>query len=213
MILRRAWFRRSSRTAPFASARARARAFTLIEILLVLALIGMMTGVFVVGVANFSDDKPATPDEVLWAAIGGARKQALMSGREVRLLFVASGTNDGSATSAMLIATWDQSAPSTIAQAGQADQPEQAAPSSQLVFPFTNMGDVVCDFLSVQKATSSILVGGQLIETQTIPSVTFYNDGTCTPFRVQMHIGTSVHTLAVDPWTCAAILKKAEESP
>ena len=62
------------------------------------------------------------------------------------------------------------------------------------------------DFLSTQKARSLILVGGQAVETQTIPSVTFYGDGTCSPFRAQIRTGLTPRVLEIDPWTCAEVL-------
>ena len=161
--------------------------------LLVLALIGLMTGVFVVGVARLGDDKPATPDEVFWNAVTASRRQALLSGREVRLAFEPGVTGEGSDTPGSLSATWD-------------DGGEQ-------LFPFEKMGQVACEFLTTQKGASAILVGGELIETQTIPYVTFYGDGTCSPFRVQFRIGTSAHTLAIDPWTCAQMLESKENTP
>ncbi|MDF9832142.1 hypothetical protein M2103_000350 [Ereboglobus sp. PH5-5] len=161
------------------------------EILLALALIGMMTAVLIVGGSHLTNDKPATPDEVFWVAVTAARKQALMSGREVRLAYVPAVTGEGSDTPAGLSVTWDD---------GGAE-----------FFPFEDMGEVTCDFLTTQKGASSILVGGELIETQTIAHVTFYGDGTCTPFRAQFRIGTTAHTLAIDPWTCAQMLEQKED--
>jgi hypothetical protein len=46
-----------------------------------------------------------------------------------------------------------------------------------------------------------------LMESQAIPSVTFFSDGTCTPFRVQFVRGTGTSVLSIDPWTCAPVLK------
>lgn len=175
---------------PFAAAPA--AAFTLLEVLMVLALIGLMTSVFVVGYTKVFDDKPATPDQVFWGAVTAARKQALMSGREVRLQFMAASSGEGASESwPSLVATWEN--------------------GGQKIFPFEDMGDVLCEFLSTQKGTSAILVGGQVVETQTIPWVRFFGDGTCIPFRVQFRIGGLTHTQAIDPWTCAQMLDRTDE--
>lgn len=159
--------------------------------LLVLAIIGLMTGVFIVGTTRLADDKPATPDEVFWNAVTASRRQALLSGREVRLAYVPTVTDDGTGKPAGLNATWEN--------------------GGQQFFPFEKMGDVLCEFLTTQKGASAILIGGELVETQTITHVTFYGDGTCTPFRVQFRIGASAHTLAIDPWTCAQMLEQKED--
>ena len=55
-----------------------------------------------------------------------------------------------------------------------------------------------------------ILLGGVAVETQTLPFVTFYSDGTCTPFRAQIQRNGGVTALAIDPWTCAAVLAPAD---
>ncbi len=71
------------------------------------------------------------------------------------------------------------------------------------------------DFLAPASAagsSASILIAGQLVETQTLPYVTFYGDGTCAPFRVQMKSKNSESILEIDPWTCAPILKAQPQS-
>jgi general secretion pathway protein H len=162
-----------------------------LEVLLVLAIIGLMTGVFIVGVTRLTDDKPATPDEVFWNAVTASRRQALLTAREVRLTYLPADTAEGASRPAGLNATWEN--------------------KGEQFFPFEKMGDVICEFLTTQKGASAILVGGELVETQTIPHITFYGDGTCTPFRVQFRIGASAYTLAIDPWTCAQMLEQKED--
>jgi len=55
------------------------------------------------------------------------------------------------------------------------------------------------------------LIGGQLVESERIESVSFYPDGTCAPFRVQFRTTGPAKVIAIDPWTCAAML--LEEDP
>ena len=60
--------------------------------------------------------------------------------------------------------------------------------------------------------TKLMLADGGLVETQPRVSVTFYEDGTCTPFRVQLRTRDGAHLLSIDPWTCAPVLTKPDAS-
>jgi general secretion pathway protein H len=160
--------------------------FTLLEILLVLGLLGLMAGLFIASADSLMAGKREIPEDVFWRAVGEARKQALLSGREVRMVYVE--------------ASRDEPAALALNLDGAAQR-----------VPFVAKDDVKVDFLSTQKARSTILVGGQLVETQTLPYVTFYGDGTCSPFRVQLRTkGIDPRTQAIDPWTCAQVLPSAE---
>jgi len=181
-----------------------------LEILLVLAIAGMMTAVIAVGYTRMASRKPATPDAVFWLAVTAARKQALMSGREVRLAYTPAATTDGADTPAGLDLTWDTGPTTwsgTTNPAGDTGDDTDAPATGEQFFPFEKMGDIICEFLSTQKGTQSITIGGQAVETQTIPTMTFYGDGTCTPVRIQFRRnGGAAYTLDIDPWTCAQML-------
>jgi len=152
-----------------------------------LALIGLITSVLVVGANALFAEDAATPEDVFWQAVNAARKQALLSGRDVRLTYVPAERETPAALA--------------IQGVGVAD-----------TFPFSGKSDVKIDFLSLAKARSAILVGGQMLETNTMPAVTFFGDGTCMPFRAQIRVGTNpARTLMIDPWTCAAVLPKEEQ--
>lgn len=157
--------------------------FTLLEVLLTLALIGLLAGVLVLGALKMTETKPLTAEEVFWKAVAEARRDALLSGQEVRLRFVANKK------SFALIAT---------------------GPSGEKQYPFEGMDDVKVDFLAGSKPGSAMLIRSQLVETQTVRSVTFYGDGTCTPFRLQIRTGGPARVLSIDPWTCAPILAANE---
>ena len=174
---------KSRRLRGAASARS---GFTLLEILLVLALLGLMAGLFITAARNFTDEKSRTVDDVFWEMVTQARKQALLTGREVRVTYAGPAREEPAA----LVMTQD----------GIDER-----------FSFAGMGEVKIDFLSVEKSRSAILVAGQSVETQTLPAVIFYGDGTCTPFRVQIQVGPHpARTLAIDPWTCAQVLTTEE---
>lgn len=76
--------------------------------------------------------------------------------------------------------------------------------SQRVTIPATRVS-----FLSVA-ARSSILLGGQLVETATRPVVVFYPEGTCDPFRaLLLEPGGRRTVLEIDPWTCAPVLPAA----
>ena len=162
---------------------AKARAFTLLEILLVLALIGLLGALTAVGISGaFNSDHPAA-DDVFWQACRSAQKLASMSERDTSLsydskekkLVWSNGVENGSA----------------------------ALDNSR--------GDVSVQFLQATNGGSLILIAGRVVETQEVPRVVFYADGTCMPFRVQFRIGANAWHLAIDPWTCAPVLEKTED--
>jgi len=163
--------------------------------MVVLGIAAMFVTVLAIGYANFSDSEPTTPEQVFWNATIAARKQALLSGREVRLAFAPAAASDGEDAAAGLVMSW----------VGHDDEPGEQR------FPFKKMGEVLCEFLSTQRGVQSIMLAGELVETQTIPHMTFYGDGTCTPVRIQFRVNAgSARTLAIDPWTCAEMLMREE---
>lgn len=158
------------------------RAFTLLEVLLTLALVAMIAGALVTLSVHLTEPRAATVEDVFWKTVAEARKQALLTGREVRLRFVGKEKSHAFVTS---------------------------GPDGEQRFPVENEAEVTVDFLSTQKASSAILIRSQLVETQVIPFVTFYGDGSCTPFRVQIRTGGPARSISIDPWTCAPILAAA----
>jgi prepilin-type N-terminal cleavage/methylation domain-containing protein len=158
--------------------------FTLIEILLVVALIGLIGWIFIGGSNALMTDK-ASPDDQFWKATAAARKEALEEGRSV-------------------IMTFDPKVRAFVLNDG----------GDKRVLPVNGADDLVIDFHPVQSDTSSeVLIGGTLVETEPLAAVTFYNDGTCTPFRVQVRANGAAHILSVDPWTCAQVLNQSDANP
>ncbi len=153
-------------------------AFTLLEIIVVIALMGMLAAVLSVGASRLLENRPDSPEQLFWSAVGEARKFALINQCEVRLRF-------------------DRESQAFVANT---DLGERA-------YPLNYEGDLELNFLGMRKGESSILVGGRLIETSPLPGVRFFDDGTCTPFRAQLILpGQTPVILEVDPWTCAEIL-------
>src|SRR5471030_2220856 len=135
------------------------RGFTMLELLLALAIVALLGAVLIGGAAQLLNDKPVSADEVFWKAVQQARKSALKGGTEVRLTFV----------------DYKDKGKSFIVSDGTAPQ--------EFPLPAATTVDLAVSFLVAQKGGNAVLVGGTLVETQTIAFVTFYTDGTCTAFR------------------------------
>ncbi|MCX6952875.1 MAG: prepilin-type N-terminal cleavage/methylation domain-containing protein [Verrucomicrobia bacterium] len=160
------------------------RGFTMLEVLLALAIIALLASVLVGGSASLlAGSKAVTPAEVFWKTVQECRKSALKSGTDVRLVFDAK----------------EKKFVASDASGRDSATREYSIPASGDDLTFT--------FLSLQKGASMMLIGGVAVETQTLPAVTFYSDGTCTPFRAQIYRRGEATVLSIDPWTCAAVLK------
>jgi len=156
----------------------------MIEILLALAIVALLASVLIGGSASLlSGSKAITPTEVFWKTVQECRKSALKSGTDVRLVF-------------------DPKEKKFVASDASGRDPG----TTEFAIPSPG-DDLVFTFLSTQKGASMMLIGGVAVETQTLPSVTFYSDGTCTPFRAQIQKSGDATVLSIDPWTCAAVLK------
>lgn len=159
----------------------RPRGFTILEILVALALLALLGGIFATSSYRLLN-RPMTPEDIFWRAVTEARKYALFNQRDVQLAYDEKGK-------AFLASTIDGSR----------------------TYPVPYEGELTLDFLRVgSDRRSSILLGGVLVETEPLPSVTFYADGTCSPFRVQIRTGGSARYISIDPWTCAPVLAKKE---
>jgi general secretion pathway protein H len=159
-----------------------AAGFTLLEILLALALIALLGTIFVGGSQAMLGGKSKTLDEQFWSICTRARKEALEDQKSV-------------------ILSYDQKTRAYVLA-------EEAA---RVSVPVAGPDDMMIDFHPAQASSGAqTLVGGTLVETEAIPSVTFYNDGTCTPFRVQIRANNGAHILSIDPWTCAQVLHPSD---
>jgi general secretion pathway protein H len=157
-----------------------------LEILVVIALMGLLSGVLITGGIHLAREKAITPEDVFWKSVLECRRVALLSGREVRLTYSGKSEKE---------------------RAFLARGPD----GSELRFPIETPGPLTVDFLSAQKSGNTILLAGQLVETKNLSYVTFYGDGTCSPFRLQIRATGEARVLSIDPWTCTLVLTGEEE--
>lgn len=55
-----------------------------------------------------------------------------------------------------------------------------------------------------QSPGRAVLIGGQRVETSSLPAMRFFPDGTCDPVRLQLRVADGApRFLTIDPWTCA----------
>ena len=152
----------------------RGRAFTLVEILLVLAMMAMVGAVLLpVAGTLFRNSSQENPANLVTDLLQEVRREAVLTGRPVTLRFDLETQRF----------TWDGGSGGSRAANG---------PRLRV------------DFLR-RTGTGSVLIGGQLVETGAVDSLTFYPDGTCDPVRVQLRPagGGVAKVLTIDPWTCA----------
>lgn len=173
-------FRR--RFLPHARCRSDGAAFTLIEIIVVIALMGALATVLAVGVSGLMADRKETPEDMFWYAVNEARKFALQYEVDLTLSF----DNEEQ----VFVAATDLGTREVPLPAGE---------------PFT------LEFLGVTGSEQTILIGGRLTEVDLLNSVQFFRDGTCSPFRARLEEeGEEPLILEIDPWTCAPILRDEE---
>lgn len=159
--------------------------FTLLEILLAIGLIAILATLLIGGSSSWVTDKPASAQDVFWKAVAGARKSALETGKETRLSFAEDRDH------------------------GRRFVVTDGTTTKE--FPVVTAAELHVNLLSAQpKAGTAVIMAGQVVDLESLPFVTFYGDGTCSPFRVQVRIGVDTTTLAIDPWTCAQVLVNSD---
>ncbi len=160
------------------------RGFTLLEVLLALAVIALLATVLVGGSATLLRDRSASIDDVFWKACQAARKTAVKTGNPFYL-------------------SYDDKTKAFVVDDGSRPQS----------FPIPSTAkDVAINFLQASGDQSEVLIGGVAVATGDAPPVIFFPDGTCTPFKVQIMEAGSPHILSIDPWTCAQVLTKKTDA-
>jgi hypothetical protein len=154
------------------------------EVLMVLAIMGLIASLLIGGAKSLLNDKPVSAEEVFWKAVQEARKMALNTEHEVLLKY-----SDEAEKGKRFIVTDGQSTKELPVPGGR---------------------DLEVSFLVPQTGGTIMIIAGAVVETQKIPAVTFYPDGTCSAFRAQFYRSGTPHLLSIDPWTCAPVLTAAD---
>lgn len=154
-------------------------AFTLVEVLLVVALLGFVALMLVNSASDLFRAKEIRADDVFWQGVTAARQVALESNRTILLRY----------DDEKHLLYWE-----TEAETEPVAAQSLAFPGKRLEFlPATQQG--------------MVLLGGQLTETDAIKLIRFYPDGACDAFRAQVTDKEGRRSLlSIDPWTCAPML-------
>ncbi len=161
------------------------RGFTLVEILLVIALLVMIVGALGWGSSFFRSDGRQTPDERVWGALRKARETALLRSTEVQVVPVEKAERE---RRLMRLELRSRGEVLEVVEIGDAPR-------------------VSVKFLTVATEDRTLsLIGGQVQEGGPGSRAVFYPDGTCTRFRVQVLLAGEGRVTEVDPWTCAPML-------
>lgn len=166
----------------------RARAgFTLLEVMLVLALMAAAGSLFVVSVESLGRSSPADAFEgAFWRALAQGREHALATRRTVELRW------DGESRAFVVAAADGERVFAVLGESGADDEKYDAAFSEEVA------------------SNDFILVRGELVTRRAVASVRLFPDGTCQPFTAHFVIGTYRNQVTIDPWTGAAMLSGAE---
>jgi len=159
------------------------RGFTLLEVMLVVALLAVASTLFFVNLESLGRSSPADEFEgSFWQAMALARERALASRRTVEL-------------------RWDEEAKAFLVDgaAGPASVPVLAEARSQNV-------ECAAAFSEEVAANDFILVRGELVSRRPAAAVKVFPDGTCQAFAIEFRLGEHRHRVAIDPWTGAEML-------
>lgn len=161
--------------------------FTLFEILLVLALIGLLSSLFVLNIGSLlRDGELETLEREYWRAVESARSNAVFKqqahflewdGKESRFLVKSPGN----------VETFD-------VDLGSMDGM-----------------DVEVLFEEIAPENSYVLIRGELVAVREIVNVGFFPDGTCSPFSVTFKVADFVTRFQMDPWTGVELVNPNED--
>lgn len=160
------------------------RGFTLLEILLVLALIGSMTGLFIISLESIARTTAGDALEgAFWSAMREAREAAVRTRRTQAISYDAEQMKfvvEGGGT--------------TRTSAVNLDSPVDGA-------------KIEAVFTQELPSNSFTLVRGRLVTEREAPSMLVYPDGTCQPMTIEFRYPGGSRRLTLDPWTCAELLE------
>ncbi len=166
------------------------RGFTLVEILLVIALIGLFSTLFLVNLDSLMQvSESEAVETTFWEASREARTRALVDRAPQALRY-------------------DEETAAFIVEA------QGTGAGRRFHIDRDRWPEDFKIEIELQKrlpASQFSLVRGRLVEMRAVPMVQFYPDGTCTPFVLSMKVGRDERTIEIDPWTGAELLAADEK--
>ncbi len=162
------------------------RGFTLFELLLVLALIGLFSSVFVINVASLmKDGEMETLERAYWRAVETARTGAVFKQQAHFLEWDPKGNRF------------------LVISAGAAQEfPVEIESPGKL--------EIEVLFEEIAPENSYVLIAGKLVAKREIVKVGFFPDGTCSPYEVSMKIADFETRFQMDPWTGVQLVNPNE---
>lgn len=159
--------------------------FTLPEILCVLAIIGIITGIVLVNARTLVPSLTGESlEEQFETALRTARREALETRTTLRLKF-------------------DEDKQSfVITPLGMEEQPAPS-PGFQRTRPQFSVR-----FTRPAADSRRFLIGGQARSLEQETAVLFFPDGTCTPFTAELRDGDTLTEITIDPWTTARVVQQ-----
>lgn len=151
-------------------------AFSLMEMLLVLALIGLFLGTILLNVVSMF--RGSVMDELegtLWIAIDKAKQNAVFQQRRVALSFDEERL-------ALVLSSGDRRELYELAE-------QEGGEEIRVLFN------------ERLPENARYLVSGRIVDEREIERVVFFPDGTCTPFLVSVEYGELRNSFEIDPWT------------
>ncbi len=153
--------------------------FTLIEILVVLAIIALLASVLLSGGSQWAQRRDPSLLEQIGQVFLRTREKALTENLDFVVQLV-----EGKGTTPWALRV-------------------RSSNGGEEVFPLSTNPGERAQFLAPADKNSLTLVRGNLVERGESVAVRIFSDGTCSPFRL-LHGGQqSSETLEIDPWTCA----------
>ena len=162
--------------------------FSMVEILLVIALIGLLASIFVI---NFDtlirQNESDSLEQAFWTASSEARNLAMFERRAQDLRYDPE-------SQAYLIGAGENVRRYTVDTSSWSDEAEV-----EVLFKQRLSDD------------SYRLIGGKLITLREAPIVRFFPDGTCMPFILEIRVDENLRSIEVDPWSGAELLASEDE--
>jgi prepilin-type N-terminal cleavage/methylation domain-containing protein len=165
------------------------KAFTLIEMMLTIALIALLSSLFIWNINSLlKQGELESLQNEFWSAVEQAKQSAVFT----RLPHVV---------------RFDEELQAFIVSAG----------GEQVAFEVDTDGfsegvEIAVMFNETLPRDGYRLVRGELVTKREIETVTFYPDGTCTPFSVDLIIGEYQSEFQIDPWTGSQLTAPEEDS-